>query len=109
MSPGAVARRGLVHGVACYEDEEQSLDLVVPFVQGGLDADEPTMVALDDRHSELVGSVIAPSPHLSFMPRAYDRSARALKSFDKALRGICRRGARRIRIVGELPHSELDQ
>jgi anti-sigma regulatory factor (Ser/Thr protein kinase) len=108
MSPGTAAgARGLVHEAACYDGDEQFLNMVVPFVQGGLDADELTVVALGDRNTELVGSVIAPSPYLSFMPGQYDRPACALKSFDKVLTGYLSQGARQIRIVGEIPHPQL--
>jgi anti-sigma regulatory factor (Ser/Thr protein kinase) len=100
----ATGAHGLIHQAAFYDCDEQFLAIVVPFVRGGVDADEPTVVALDDGRTELIRSAIAASPHLSFMPGAYDRPACVLKSFDKVLRGYLSAGARQIRVVGEVPH-----
>lgn len=78
---------GLVHAAAWYDGDEQLLELALPFVQGGLDAGEPTVVALDDRHAELIRSVVAASPHLSFVSGQYNRPATVLKSFDTLVTG----------------------
>ncbi|MBV9139917.1 MAG: MEDS domain-containing protein [Pseudonocardiales bacterium] len=95
---------GLVHEAAFYDSDEQLLELVVPFLQEGLDASEPIVVTLDDRRAELVRSAIATSPHLSFLSVQYDRPANVLKSVDRLLTEYLTEGARRIRIVGEVPH-----
>jgi anti-sigma regulatory factor (Ser/Thr protein kinase) len=100
----ATGAHGLIHQAAFYDCDEQFLAIVVPFVRGGVDAGEPTVVALDDGRTELIRSAIAESPHLSFVSGAYDRPACALKSFDKVLRGYLSAGARQIRVVGEVPH-----
>lgn len=105
MSPeSVVGARGLVHEAALYDGEKQFLELVVPFVQDGLEAGEPTVVTLSDGRTELIRSVIAPSPHLSFVPGQYDRPACVLKSVDALLTGYLAAGARQVRIVGEVPH-----
>ncbi|HYZ38289.1 MAG TPA: anti-sigma factor RsbA family regulatory protein [Pseudonocardiaceae bacterium] len=94
----------LLHEAAFYECDDEFLDLVIPFVQGGLDASQPTVVALDDNRSELVRSAIRASPDLTFVPEQYDRPATVLKSVNKLLTEYLSQGARQIRIVGEVPH-----
>jgi anti-sigma regulatory factor (Ser/Thr protein kinase) len=100
----ATGAHGLIHQAAFYDCDEQFLAIVASFVRGGVDAGEPTVVALDDRHIELIRSASAASPHLSFVSGMHDRPACVLKSLDKVLRGYLAAGARQIRIVAEVPH-----
>jgi anti-sigma regulatory factor (Ser/Thr protein kinase) len=95
---------GLVHDAGFYDSDEQLLRLVVPFVLAGLDVGEPTVVVLDDSNTELVRSAFADSPYLSFVSGQYDRPATVLKSVHKLVAECLSQGARRIRIVGEVPH-----
>jgi anti-sigma regulatory factor (Ser/Thr protein kinase) len=105
MITGAAAPAcGLLHEAAVYDADEQFLAIVVPFLQGGLDAGEPTVVSLDDAGIELVRSAIPDSPHLSLVSDQYDRPANVLKAVDHLLAGFLSDGARQIRILGEVPH-----
>jgi hypothetical protein len=51
-----------------------------PFLQGGLEVGEPTVVALGEQNTELVRSVMPDESHLSFMPDQYLRPASVIKS-----------------------------
>ena len=104
MTGAAAPACGLLHAAAVYDADEQFLAVVGPFLQGGLDAGEPTVVSLDDRRTELVRSAIADSRHLSFVSGHYDRPANVLKAVDNLLARFLSEGARQIRILGEVPH-----
>ncbi|MDQ3762769.1 MAG: sensor histidine kinase [Actinomycetota bacterium] len=100
----AAGHRGYFHETAFYGSDEEFLAIVVPFLQGGLAAGEPTVVALGERNTELVRSAMAATPHLSFLHGQYVRPASVIKSFHKVLAGHVAHGAQQIRIVGEVPH-----
>ena len=105
MTTGAEAPAcSLYHEAAVYDGDEQFLAVVVPFLQGGLDAGEPTVVSLDDKRTDLVRSAIPGNANLSFVSGQYDRPANVLRSVDNLLAGFLSQGARQIRILGEVPH-----
>jgi anti-sigma regulatory factor (Ser/Thr protein kinase) len=95
---------GLLHEAAVYEGDEQFLAVAVPFLQGGLDAGEPTVVSLDDSRIDLVRSAMTASKHLSFVSGERGRPANVLKSVNQLLAGYLAQGARQIRILGDVPH-----
>ena len=63
MRTGAAAGHvGYFHEAAYYDSDAQLLDIVVPFLRDGLDAGEPTVVALGEAHTALVRRAM---PHVS--------------------------------------------
>ena len=109
MMPTAPAgHRAMVHEAAFYSSDEEFLDVVVPFLQGGLEIGAPTVVALGEHNTELVRSAMPDISHLSLMRDQYLRPASVIKSVRQLLTGHLSEGARQIRIVGEVPQPGLE-
>ena len=105
MTLGAKAEHlGMFHEAAFYSSDTEFLDIVIPFLQGGLANGTPTVVALDEQNTELVRSAMPNDSHLSFLHDQYLRPASLIKSFQQLLTGCLSEGARQIRILGEVPH-----
>jgi anti-sigma regulatory factor (Ser/Thr protein kinase) len=100
-----VAPAGLVHEAALYGDQDELLDVVVPFVAAGARAGEAVVVALDGRDADRVRAATAGDPRIAYLSPAdaYARPAVTLRTFrslvDRRLAG----GIARVRMVGALP------
>src|SRR5690606_20799477 len=96
---------GLVHEAAIYGDDDELLDVVVPFVAAGARAGEAVVVVLDRRGAARVRAATVEDPRIAYLPQedTYARPAatlRALRSHvDRRLAG----GAGRVRMVGAFP------
>jgi len=58
----AAGHRGYVHEALCYGSEEEFLGVVVPFLEEGVQAGEPTVVTLGEANAALVRAVMPDSP-----------------------------------------------
>jgi anti-sigma regulatory factor (Ser/Thr protein kinase) len=106
MRSGAAAgHTGYFHEAAFYSSDDELLDLVVPFLEGGIAAGEPTLMAFGSANEKLVRSVMDVSK-LTVIPgtEQYLRPAVAIRSYREALAGYVAGGATQIRAVGEVPH-----
>ncbi|MEO6084504.1 MAG: MEDS domain-containing protein, partial [Umezawaea sp.] len=101
--------RGHVHTATCYRSEADLLAVVVPFLQAGVEEGEPTLVSLDQPKADLLRAAVPGSSALTFlgMDEVYARPAVAIRSYRELLGGLVADGARRIRVVGEVPRSGL--
>jgi anti-sigma regulatory factor (Ser/Thr protein kinase) len=95
---------GYFHEAAYYDSDAQLLDLLVPFLRDGLDAGEPTVVALGEAHTALVRRAM---PHVSGIRylaggELYARPAAAIHAYRQLMADLVADGASQIRIVGEL-------
>lgn len=96
---------GFLHEAACYDSDDDFLSIAVPFLEDGLRAGEPTVVALGEGGSRLLKESIPATSGLSFLPDdGYPRPASALKQFHELVRGYVFAGAEQVRIIGEVPH-----
>jgi anti-sigma regulatory factor (Ser/Thr protein kinase) len=98
-------RRGHVHQALFYDSDDELLDAVVPFVEEGLEAAEPTMIALNDRAAELLRDAVG-HPDLVFLvgrTRRHD-PASTIRENREVLAAHLAGGAHHIRVVGEVPH-----
>jgi anti-sigma regulatory factor (Ser/Thr protein kinase) len=110
MRSGAAAgHRGHFHEAVLYRSERDLLDVVVPFLRGGLETGEPTIVALGDGNAALVRDALPEAvPALSFLGGdVYTRPATAIKSYRRLLADHVAAGARQVRILGEVPPAAL--
>src|SRR5690606_19164551 len=93
------------HEAAIYGDDDELLDVVVPFVAAGARAGEAVVVVLDRRGAARVRAATVEDPRIAYLPQedTYARPAatlRALRSHvDRRLAG----GAGRVRMVGAFP------
>ncbi|MEU4252928.1 sensor histidine kinase [Amycolatopsis sp. NPDC026612] len=104
------AGRGYDHAAIHYTSEADLLAVVVPFLDGGLTAGEPTVVSLAPERAELVRKALPPSADTCFLPidDLYARPAAAIKSYREMMAGFVAGGASGIRIVGEVPGAAID-
>ena len=110
MRTGAAAgHSGYFHEAAFYGSDDELLDVVVPFVTGGVEAGEPTMVALDDRSAGMVRAAVGDTTGVTFLPHAsqYVRPALTIKRYRQVVDGHVAAGAGQVRAVGSVPHPGL--
>lgn len=106
MKPGAAAgHAGFRHEAGFYSSDEEFLDLVVPFLEAGVAAGEPTLMAFAPANEKLVSSAMDTSK-LTVIPgdEQYLRPAVAIRRYQEALARHVADGAARIRAVGDVPH-----
>ncbi|HVE64810.1 MAG TPA: MEDS domain-containing protein, partial [Mycobacteriales bacterium] len=104
MRSGAVANhRGFLHETAFYGSNDEFLALVVPFLHGGVEAGEPTIVALRERNAELVRAAMHDTSNISFVASPGLRPASVIKAYRDVLAALMARGAQRIRLVSDIP------
>ncbi|NES31578.1 sensor histidine kinase [Micromonospora terminaliae] len=110
MRTGAAAGHvGYYHEAILYDSDEHLLAVVLPFLLGGVEAGEPTVVGLGERNADLVRRALPAGAGVTFLPGAdlYARPTAAIRAYRKLLGSYVAEGARQIRIVGELPPAAL--
>jgi anti-sigma regulatory factor (Ser/Thr protein kinase) len=106
MRTGAAAgHTGYFHEALCYSSDEELLAVLVPFLTGGAEAGEPTLVALGERNSALVRSALPRGTNVEYTTGGdvYARPTGAIRGYRQLLARHVADGARQIRIIGELP------
>jgi anti-sigma regulatory factor (Ser/Thr protein kinase) len=107
MRTGAAqGHTGYFHETAFYASDDDLLEVVVPFLEGGAAAGEPTLVAFAEANERLVRSALADTSGVTFLPGGsqYSRPAAAIKTYREMMARQVAAGARQIRIVGDVPH-----
>jgi len=108
MRTGAAAgHTGYFHEAVLYSSTDELLDVVVPFLAGGVAAGEPTVVALGEEHSAAVRAALPAGAEVDYLTGGamYARPAGAIRAYRRLLADHVAAGAGQIRIVGELPAS----
>jgi anti-sigma regulatory factor (Ser/Thr protein kinase) len=109
LRTGALAAHGGLHEAAVYSSDEELMAVVVPFLQDGVEAGEPTLIGWSEPTSALLRAA-AEVPGVVLLDDIDGSRARPA-SLIKANRAIFAAyvadGARRIRIVGEVPRPAL--
>ncbi|TDC38494.1 sensor histidine kinase [Micromonospora sp. 15K316] len=106
MRTGAAAgHHGYLHEAVRYGSDEELLAVVVPFLRGGVEAGEPTFVALGERTGGLVRDALPTGSGVEFLTggSVYARPTAAIRSYRQLLADRVAAGAGQIRIIGELP------
>jgi anti-sigma regulatory factor (Ser/Thr protein kinase) len=101
----AAGHTGYYHEALPYSSDDELLAVLVPFLTGGGDAGEPTLVALGERNAALVRSALPARARVEYLTggSVYARPAAAIHSYLRLLAEHVAAGASQIRIVGELP------
>jgi anti-sigma regulatory factor (Ser/Thr protein kinase) len=106
MRSGAAAgHHGHFHEALCYDSDDQLLATALPFLTGGVEAGEPSVVTLGDRTAGLIRAALPAGSPVTFLPNGetYSRPAGAIRSYRRLLADYVAAGATQIRIVGEVP------
>jgi anti-sigma regulatory factor (Ser/Thr protein kinase) len=108
-SGAALNHEGFFHDAAIYGSDEEFLQIYVPFLRGGAEAEEPTFVVLEPRKSALLRDAVGEARTASYLPFAqlYERPSTTVKLFQQAVAVEVARGVDQIRFVGEVPHPGL--
>ncbi|SCL23551.1 Anti-sigma regulatory factor (Ser/Thr protein kinase) [Micromonospora rhizosphaerae] len=110
MRTGAAAGHvGYYHEAIFFDSDEHLLAVVLPFLLGGVEAGEPTVVGFGERNAELVRRALPAGSGVTFLPGGdvYARPTAAIRSYRRLLASYVADGAEQIRIVGELPPAVL--
>lgn len=108
MRSGAAAgHTGYFHETAFYASDEELLGVVVPFLKGGQEAGEPTLVALDDAHTALVRRAFGDVEGIEWVSASsqYRNPVVTIAAYRRRMTGLLAGGATQIRIVGDVPHT----
>lgn len=102
----ASRRDGYFHQMALYGSDAEFVQAVVPFVAGGVAADQPTLVTLDEPHTALLRAAMADVTGVTFLDAAVQHAnpAVAIRRYRDLLAGHVTSGASRVRVVGDVPH-----
>jgi anti-sigma regulatory factor (Ser/Thr protein kinase) len=93
----------LIHQVLLYQDAQQFLAAVLPFIRGGLDRDEPVLAVTTDVNAKMLRSELGPaSDDVQFVDpiRWYDAPGRTMAACHRYVQER-RDGHDRVRVVGE--------
>jgi hypothetical protein len=97
-------RRGYLHEAVLYDSAEEFLGVVVPFLQEGVAAGEPCLVALRASTTSLVRAAVGDTTGLTFLGDRYDRPASVIRSNRDLFAAHVADGASLIRVASEVPH-----
>jgi anti-sigma regulatory factor (Ser/Thr protein kinase) len=93
-----------VHEALIYRSDREFMDVALPFLEQGINADEPILVAVQERHVENLRSALGGIPlglTLFSVEQWYETSA---KTRDKYARWVAdHAGSGRVRVIGEPP------
>lgn len=97
---------GLFHEAAFYASDEEFLEVVLPFLEGGVAAGEPTVSIFADHRQQLIRDELGAGSGVLFIDggRHYSRPAAAIRRHRDMLAGYVADGAAQIRITGDVPH-----
>jgi anti-sigma regulatory factor (Ser/Thr protein kinase) len=102
---GRLRRAGFRHEATVYSNDQEFLDVVVPFLRDGVAAGEPALIAVNPRIAQLVNAALGDFAGVSFLPDGqYTRPLRTLRDNYSLFTGQLAAGAAQVRMVGEVPH-----
>jgi anti-sigma regulatory factor (Ser/Thr protein kinase) len=110
MRTGAAARHtGYFHEALCYSSDDEFLTIGVPFLLDGVQAGEPTLLALDDHRADMIRAAMPTTQGLTFLNGRdmYARPASVIQFYRQLLADHVAVGAGQIRILGELTPSSF--
>lgn len=98
---------GHVHDAGFYDGDDEFRAVIVPFVEAGIDASEPVILGYDDRKSEFLHGWLRDPSAVTFLPvtTLYSTPAGTIASYRRLFARHVAKGAVRIRIAGDVPHS----
>ncbi|GAA3624469.1 anti-sigma regulatory factor (Ser/Thr protein kinase) [Lentzea atacamensis] len=100
---------GFYHQTALYGSDDEFLTIAVPFVEGGLRAGQPTVIACAEKNTTLLRDALGRDNGVTYLPGAdqYARPADAIANYRDLFGAYARAGAPQIRTIGDVPHPGL--
>ncbi|GHF63806.1 anti-sigma regulatory factor (Ser/Thr protein kinase) [Amycolatopsis bartoniae] len=111
MRTGAAeGHEGYFHEAAFYASDQELLDVVVPFLEEGVAAGEPVLVAFGPVNERLLGTAFDLAK-VTVIPgdEQYLRPAVAIRRYRELFARCVADGAAQVRVVGDVPHPGAGQ
>lgn len=98
---------GCYHEAAYYGSDAEFLAIVIPFLEDGLAASEPTVASFAERNVALVQRELGATSGVTFVHAAvrYQTPATTIRADTAAFARYVAQGALQIRVVGDMPHA----
>lgn len=105
MTPTTMSPDGLTHGVGFYSSDEEFVRTFVPYCMEGLERGDATVVRLEAGRADLLRSVLGEPADIEFLAQddEYAHAPGAMASALNLIDSYTRRGAKRVRLLGQLP------
>ncbi|PRX45211.1 anti-sigma regulatory factor (Ser/Thr protein kinase) [Prauserella shujinwangii] len=103
----AAGHEGYYHEAALYGSDDEFLSVVVPFLEDGLAAGEPTLAAFAPHNEALVrGALPGGGRGITFLAGSeqYRNPATSIKRYRDTVARHVAEGAAQVRITGDVPH-----
>ena len=101
----SAVRPGFVHEALIYRSDDELLEVAVPFLHESADAGQPAFAAVNARQQRALLHELGDVPGITQLdPDHYRDPLSALRHTYRLFARLTRGGARRIHIVGEVPH-----
>jgi anti-sigma regulatory factor (Ser/Thr protein kinase) len=98
---------GLAHSAVVYDNDDQLLDVAVPFLREGVDAEEPTLLSIGGTPRELILDSLGDATGITELPAWTAAQAFVtLRSNHRLITEQARNGASHVRILGEVPYRD---
>ena len=99
------ANDGFVHQALMYGSDQEFMDLALPLIEEGLSANQPTLVAVQDRHIENLRAALGGTPEGLTLHPLEDFSETSARTRDKFARWAAEQtaGGERVHVMGEPP------
>src|SRR3954451_1818395 len=96
---------GFVHKALIYGSDEEFIDVALPFVEDGLEAREPMLVAVQHRHIENVRAALGGTPDALILQAVEEWHETSARTRDRFARWTSERleGADHVRLMAEPP------
>ena len=106
MQTESSRQAGRFHEAGFYRSDAEFGALIVPFVEEGVAAGQPVILAYDDRKANLLRSWLSDPDAVTFITgdTVYVTPARAIASYWQRFEQFTAAGAPQIRIAGDVPH-----
>ncbi|WP_330274968.1 sensor histidine kinase [Lentzea sp. NBC_00516] len=97
---------GFFHETAFYGSDDDFLAHAVPFLENGLRAGEPSVVACNEQNTALLLGALGRGALVTYTPGAdqYARPSEAIASYRQLFAEHTASGSQQMRVVGDVPH-----
>jgi anti-sigma regulatory factor (Ser/Thr protein kinase) len=106
MRSGAAAGHvGYFHEAAFYADDDEFVEIVAPFLEEGLAAGEPAVVACAPHNTALLRDAVG-DRGVRFLPGTdhYSRPGPTMRAYRSLFAELVASGAPQVRVIGDVPH-----
>lgn len=102
----ATPDRGYLHAALFYESDAELVATAVPFLREGLAEGDAVVLVSDDQKADLLAEALGGDERVSFFRRAHKRASVAIATFRRMVEDQLAAGARRVRLVGDVPRAD---